>query len=433
MKKHWFRLFAVTAALTLVSAACSSDDDGDGGGEEESSDTSETTTTEPIPDDAIVIGALLPESGSLSAIIGALRTPIDMAVEEINDAGGVLDRPVAIAAADDGTDQSDIASAGFDRLVNSDGISVLLGPASSTLSENLMSDIAGNDIVACSGSNTAASLEDLEDNGHYFGFAPNDNLQGPALAELVNSDGRTAVAIVARNDTYGTGFSTAVSDALGDSGVNVVFNETYDPNAPSFEAEVQAVAASNPDAVVLIGFSDDGAKVISAMIEAGLGPDSIPIYMGDGSKSSEFWESVNPDDPSAVEGAGGTAPAAAPEGVEHPFAEAYAETGEDTIFSAYFYDCTIVTALAIQAAGSTDADAVSQAVFEVTSGGTVCQTFAECKELLANGEDIDYEGASGSLNLNENGHVTKGAYDIWAYDSEGVDENTGEPQIVVGS
>lgn len=423
MKKHWLQLFAVFAALTLVSAACSSDDDDSDSGDEESQ----------VPDDAIVIGALLPETGSLSPIIGALRTPIDMAVEEINDAGGLLDKEVVIAAADDGTDQSDIASAGFDRLVNSDGINVLLGPASSTLSENLMSDIKSNDIVACSGSNTAASLEDLDDGGHYFGFAPNDSLQGPALAELVNANGHSAVAIIARNDTYGTGFSEAVKTALSDAGVNVAFDQTYDPNATSFEAEAQAVAAAGPDAVVLIGFSDDGAKVMSSMIEAGIGPDTQPIYMGDGSKSSEFWESVNPDDPTAVEGTGGTAPAAAPEGVESPFTEAYAETGEDTIFSAYFYDCAIVTALAIQAAGSTNADDVSAAVFEVTSGGTTCQTFAECKELLDNGEDIDYEGASGALNLNDNGHVTKGAYDIWAYDAEGSDENTGEPQIVVGS
>ncbi len=148
-------------------------------------------------------------------------------------------------------------------------------------------------------------------------------------------------------------------------------------------------------------------------------------------KGSSFWETVG-DDPSLVEGIKGTAPAAAPAGVEHPFAEAYAETGEDTIFSAYFYDCAIATALAAQAAGSTDADAMSEAMLEVTSEGTECQTFAECKELLDEGEDIDYQGASGDLTLNEDGHVVSGAYDIWAYDADGTDATLEEPQIVIG-
>ncbi len=261
----WMRLLALLAGLALIAAACGDDDD------EATDDTAaDDTATDDGGDgeEALVIGALLPESGALSSIIGALRTPIDLAVEDINAAGGVLGSDVSIAAADDATDDATQAQAGFDRLVNSEGVQVLLGPASSTLTEGLMDAIANNDVIACSGSNTAASLEDLEDNGHYFGFAPNDNLQGPALAEVVASDGHENVAILARNDTYGVGFAEAVAGALEDAGINIVHNETYDPEATSgYQSDVEALAATDPDAAVIIGFNDDGAAIVSQMIE----------------------------------------------------------------------------------------------------------------------------------------------------------------------
>lgn len=432
-RKRWLKLVAAVGALSLMAAACGDDDDeAEDPGTTEATDGSETT--EGGGDTGgLTIGVLFPESGSLSAIIGALRTPVDLAIEEINAAGGVLGQDVAIAAADDGTDDTNLARSGLERLVSSDGIDVLLGPASSTLTEALMDDIVAADVVACSGSNTAASLEDLEDEGRYFGFAPNDNLQGPALAEVIAGDGHSSVAILVRNDTYGTGFGDAIAGGLEDSGVEVAIQRAYDPDSSTgYTADVQAVVEAQPDAVALIGFGTDGAQVVSAMIEQGAGPGTLPIYTGDGMQSSTFFEGVNADDPSAVQGIKGTAPAAAPAGVEHPFAEAYAETGEDTIFSAYYYDCAIATALAAEAAQSTDAADIAEAMAEVTSGGTECKTFAECKELLDAGEDIDYQGASGDLTLNDAGHVVSGAYDVWEYDAEGAPATLDVPQIVIG-
>ena len=430
-RKRWLKLVAAVGALSLMAAACGDDDDSG----DESTETTEGTETTGGGGggSGLTIGVLFPESGSLNAIVGALRTPVDLALEEINAAGGVLGQEVRIAAADDGTDDTNLARSGLERLVQSDGVQVLLGPASSTLTEALMDDIVAANVVACSGSNTAASLEDLEDEGRYFGFAPNDNLQGPALAEVIADDGHTNVAILVRNDTYGTGFGNAIAAGLEDAGVEVAINRAYDPDSSTgYAADVAAVLETNPDAIALIGFGTDGAQVVTELIEQGAGPGTMPIYTGDGMQSSSFWEGVNSSDPSVVQGIRGTAPAAAPSGVEHPFAAAYAETGEDTIFSAYYYDCAIATALAAEAAQSTAADDIAAALADVTSGGTECQTFAECKELLEQGEDIDYQGASGDLTLNSAGHVVSGAYDVWEYDAEGAPVTLDVPQIIIG-
>jgi branched-chain amino acid transport system substrate-binding protein len=425
--RTWLRIGAAAGALTLLAAACGDDDD------DEAEEPEETTTTEgdeaAPTGDGLVIGTLLPESGDLSSIIDSLRVPIDLAVEEINENGGVLGADVEVVGADDGTDDLTVASSSFDRLVNTEGVPAILGPASSDLNEGLMSDIAGNDVVVCTGSATSAAIQDLPDEDHHFQFPPNDNLQGPALAEVVNNDGHGSVAIEVRNDAYGTGFGDALAAALEDVGVEVVLNEAYDPEADSFTAEAGRIADANADAVVIIGF-EEGGQLIADMIEAGIGPDALPIYTADGMQGSTFWENVG-SEPSVVEGIKGTAPAAAPEGVEHPFQEAFAETGVDTIFSSYYYDCAITMALAVESAGSTEPAAVSEAVFAVTSGDNECVGYAECKEFLDAGETINVQGASGDLELNENGAVTSGAYDVWEYDAEGAPVNLDEPQVVL--
>jgi branched-chain amino acid transport system substrate-binding protein len=245
------RVLGVLVALSLTVAACGDDDKKDDTG------TKPDTSTQ---SDHLAIGTLFPESGSLQGIVKALSSPVGLAVDEINAAGGVLGKDVTIASADDGTDDATLAGASLTRLVSSDGIRALMGPASSTLSEKLMKQIKDADVVACSGSNTAASLEDLDDGGRYFGFAPNDNLQGPALAQVISDDGHSKIAILARNDTYGTGFAKAVDTALKDAGAQVVLNAVYDPASTlGYKADVDKVVAAKPDAVVVLGFGDDGA------------------------------------------------------------------------------------------------------------------------------------------------------------------------------
>lgn len=418
------RVLGVLVALSLTVAACGDDDTAD-------EDTGSPADT-PAQADHLAIGTLFPESGSLQSIVRALSSPIGLAVDEINAAGGVLGKDVTIASADDGTEDATLAGQGLTRLVTSDRINVLMGPASSTLAEKMMKQIRDANVLACSGSNTAASLEDIDDDGRYFGFAPNDNLQGPALAQVISDDGHSNIAILARNDTYGTGFAKAVDAALEDAGVQVVLNAAYDPvSTLGYKADVDKVAAADPDAVLVLGFGDDGAKVVSQLIESNMGPSDLPVYTADGMQSSGFAAKVNASDPSAVEGIKGTAPAAAPSGVIHPFAEEYAKLGVDTIFSAYYYDCTIAVALAAEQANSLDPNDIAEAMLEVTSGGTPCQTFAECKQLIDEGEDIDYNGASGSLELNERGHVLNGVYDVWSYDATGAVTTLDVPQIKI--
>ena len=91
------------------------------------------------------------------------------------------------------------------------------------------------------------------------------------------------------------------------------------------------------------------------------------------------------------------------------------------IYGGQAYDCTIAIALAAQAAGSTDPSVFVDQMIPITSEpGTKCSSFAECSELLAAGDEIDYDGPSGPIAWAAAGADPAFAtYEVWQIDDEG--------------
>jgi branched-chain amino acid transport system substrate-binding protein len=363
--------------------------------------------------DGLVLGYVLPQTGGLAVIVDALVKPIEMAQEEILDAGGDL----TIIPSDSGTDVN-VASASVDGLI-ADGVNGIIGPAATGVTLGVIDKITGSNIVECSGSTTGTVFTTYDDNGFYFRTSPPDSLQAPVLADTITDDGATSVAIVAIGNEYGSSFASLLADALDANGVAVATTVTYDENATSFDAEVSELADSGADAIAIISYAE-GATLMQGMIEAGIGPADIPIYVTDGFKDNVTGEAVDPDDPAVLEGIRGTAPSVAPPDGEPSFLERFAEFAPDapTIFSGHFYDCVMVMTLASEAAGSTDPAVYVEFMQSVTVDGTECTGYAECSELLAAGEDINYQGASGVVDFSDDGEPTAGAYDVYTYDAE---------------
>src|SRR5205807_131830 len=108
-------------------------------------------------DGTLTIGALLPQSGDLSAIYKSLATPVQMAIDEINLAGGVNGKPVVLKKADDGT-KTDVATASLDTLLNSDKVDAIVGPAASGTVLGILGKVKTAGVLDCSGSATSAEL-----------------------------------------------------------------------------------------------------------------------------------------------------------------------------------------------------------------------------------------------------------------------------------
>ncbi|MFA5565219.1 MAG: ABC transporter substrate-binding protein [Acidimicrobiia bacterium] len=422
-----WRVLALLLGFTLIAAACSSDDDKDSAPSSSSTtaaDDSDNGDDEvpgdlaDIDTDTLTIGTLLPETGSLAFLGPPMTNGVAMAIRDINEAGGALGNDVVLISGDDGSDP-DVANNTVDRLLGTEGVNAIIGAAGSGVTLQVVDKITGAGVLECSPSNTGANLRNAGKDGFYFRTAPADNLQGPVLAEYIMEDGHSNVAIIVRADDYGVGFAGFIADALEEGGASVVYNESFDPQATNFDAEVQAIKAADPDAIALVSF-EEGIQLIQALIEAGIGPDTIPLYVGDGLATGDMAELIDPSNPAVALGIKGTQPSAAPELGAAFFPAAFAEfaPGVDSIYSAQAYDCAILIALAAHQAGTADPAEIRDNMSSVSQDGTKCETYAECKDLIDAGEDIDYDGASGPIDF-DGSDPSNGVYELFEYDDEG--------------
>ncbi|MGH2685107.1 MAG: ABC transporter substrate-binding protein, partial [Actinomycetota bacterium] len=162
-KSKLWRIVALLMAGSLLAAACGGDD------EEETSDTTaaedeDTSTTEGddgegqnTGDGKLVIGTLLPETGSLAFLGPPEFAGVDLAVEEINAAGGVLGEDVTVIDGDSGDTTTDIANQTVDRLLQQN-VDAIVGAASSGVTLTVIDKIVGAGVIQFSPANTAKSL-----------------------------------------------------------------------------------------------------------------------------------------------------------------------------------------------------------------------------------------------------------------------------------
>ena len=245
-----------------------------------------TTSTPPAPAGAgtgpLRIGALLPHTGDLASAGPPMFAGSLLAVAELNQAGGILDKPVEWVDGDDGTDQ-DKAKATVDRLINDEKVHVIIGAGASSITKAVLPAILAAGVVLFSPWNTAAELTTAADQGLYFRTAPPDGLQAGALTDIIMRDGVRRVAIIAREDAYGRGLLDSVKENLIAAGLSPddVIDHPYNPDEPDFASIATAVKAFDPDGVLIIGF-DETAEVIDSLFKEGLhlSPELISAIVG---------------------------------------------------------------------------------------------------------------------------------------------------------
>ena len=414
LPKYLTLLVAILAALSLVATACGDDD--------EPADTTQPPTTlgsgpRTAPEGDFKLGYILPSTGPLAFLSDPMIKGLELAAREVNLANHQV---VAPFAGDSGGDQAIAGNVADQHLA--DGVHGIVGAAASSISLAVIDKITGAQIPMISPSNTSPTFTTYEDGGYYFRTAVSDILQGEVMANLIIDNGGENVAIMYRADDYGQGLAKAAEDKLEASGANVVLSLSFDPDGTTYLSELQEVAVAadgDVDSVILIAF-EEGHKILGQMVETGLGPDAIDIYIPDGLASEELGMEVDPSNPGVVEGIRGTRPAASAD-AEATFPDRFAEyaPGVQDLFAPHTYDAVIIMALAALSAESNEPSDYVGHINDVTRGGTKCQLYTECAQILLDGGDIDYDGASGPLDFSDAGEPTKGSYDIIQYNSTG--------------
>jgi len=403
-------MVAAISASALALAACGGGDDDVDVATPDATDAPATSTAE--GDGTLTIGSLLPQTGNLAFLGPPEFAGVELAIEEINEGGGVLDNDVAYLEGDSGDTQQDVANPTVDRLLAAD-VDVIIGAASSGVSFTVIDKITSAGVVHYSPANTSPDFTDYDDNGLYFRTAPSDVLQGRILGETILADGCTNVGVLALQDPYGEGLAENVGLAVTENGgsltpENPIF---YDPAASNFDAQVNELKAANPGCAVLIGF-EESAKVIQSMVAAGIGPQQLPLYLVDGNLGNALGEDLPAG---LLEGTKGSLPGAEATSDFRDRLLTIDSALTDFSYAAESYDAVITSALAAVAAGSDAGEAIAAELPGVTKDGEKCTTFADCVALLEDDQDIDYDGISGPIELSDVGDPTEAVVGIYTY------------------
>ena len=358
--------------------------------------------------DDIKLGVLLSFTGPIESLTPAMAGGAEMAIKEVSDSGKLLDGTTVEAVRGDATCiDSGAATTAAERLVTSDGIAALVGPDCSGVTGAVLANVAmPNGVVLISPSATSPALTTAEDDGLFFRTAPSDARQGVVMAEVLNERGIGSVAITYTNNDYGKGLADAIEAAYTEQGGEVTIVAAHDDGKADYSSEVAALASAGGDALVVAGYVDQGGKGI---IQASLDTGAFDVFaLPDGMIGTSLTDDLG----DAIDGSFGTVP-----GTDSPGAEAMKTLADEAGVSmegpyvGESYDAAALILLGMQAAGSTDSKEFAGKIEEIANAPGE-QIFpgelAKALELLAAGEDIDYEGAT-AVELIDGGE-SAGAY-----------------------
>lgn len=368
-------------------------------------------------DTPLKIGTLLPTTGTLAFLGPPEIAGVQLAVDKINEAGGVLGKDVETVQRDSGDTTTDIATQSVTDLL-SEKVNAIVGAASSGVSFTVINQITGAGVLQISPANTSPDFTTWDDKGLYWRTAPSDVLQGRTLGNYMVTCGAQTLGMIVLNDAYGTGLADNVKQAFEGSGGQVVATEMFNEGDSQFSSQVDAVVNAKPDAIALITF-DQIKSIAPLLLSKGIKADQL--FLVDGNTSDLSKEL----DPGAMAGAQGTIPGTfAKDEFQAQLAKvddklnSYSYAGES-------YDAVNLVALASEAAGSTKGEDIAKEMQAVSEGGEKCYDFAGCVTLLRDGKDIDYDGISGPITFDKNGDPTEAYIGIYQYD----DTNVPQPKL----
>ena len=363
---------------------------------------------------ALKIGLLLDLSSGSAEVYRDRQRAFELAIEHVNKGGGVFGLPVTVAIAD-ATADPETAVVAARRLVEVEGVHAIVGPNASASALPVAERVIGPAAIpTVSFSATSPELTAVADNDFLFRAALSDVSQGPVLARLARERGFDNVGLLHVDDAWGRGLADAF-EAAWEGPVKAV---SVDRTETDFLTALRESASGGAEALVVIAFETAALAMVREAIDNRLYENFV---FGDAAKRPSLVRSLGG---ARLGDMYGTGPASAPESAASAAWEAawVAEYGALPVL-AYVkeaYDATIALALAAQAAGRLHGAAIRDRLRAVgSSPGTVVNAgpggVADALRILAVGGEVDYEGASGSIDWDGNGDLRRGHIGIWRF------------------
>ncbi|GAB3280818.1 ABC transporter substrate-binding protein [Sinomonas notoginsengisoli] len=371
---------------------------------------SPTTSATPLK-----LGSLLPQTGALAFLGPPEIAGVNLAVKQINDAGGVLGHPVDVIHRDSGDTTTDIATQSVTNLLGQ-GVSAIIGAASSGVSKTVINQITGAGVVQFSPANTSPDFSTWNSKGLYWRTAPSDVLQGRVLGNYMASCGAQTLGMIVLNDAYGTGLRDNVKKAFEGAGGKIVDEELFNEGDSQFSSQVDKVVAAKPDAIAVISF-DQAKQIIPLLTAKGVKP--AQMFFVDGN-TSDYSKDLKPG---TLKGSQGTIPGTfAKDDFKKQLASV--DSGlKDYSYAGESWDAANLIALAAEKAKSTKGTDIAAQFVDITHGSNQCSDFPSCVTLIRQGKDIHYMGKSGPVSFAKNGDPQEAYIGIYQFD----DNNKPQP------
>jgi branched-chain amino acid transport system substrate-binding protein len=343
----------------------------------------------------IKLGVILGFTGPIESLTPAMAAGAEIAMKEVSDSGKLMGGAMVTPVRADSTCvDAAAASAAAERLITGEGIKGIMGADCSGVTGAVLSNVAvPNGVVMISPSATSPALTAAEDNGLFFRTAPSDARQGAVLASILLEKGISEVAVTYTNNDYGKGFADAFSENFTSGGGSITITAAHDDGKADYSAEVGALASAGGDALVVLGYVDQGgAGIIRASLDTGAFDQ---FALGDGMIGDSLTEAFGSD----IDGAIGTIAGSENQGGAI-FGEIAGAAGIDgtAVYSGESYDAAALILLAMAAANSTEPGDYAGKIMDVANapGEPILPgELGKAIEILSNGGDVDYQGATG--------------------------------------
>lgn len=375
MKHFASKVAWILAAVMLIAcfSGCVSEQEGSSAPAGESGAPVETGSTEnPGTEEEVVIGGIGPLTGSNASYGISVQQGGQLAVDEINAAGGINGMQIRYLFEDDESDAEKAISA-YNKLMD-DGMQVLMGTVTSDPCIAVTDESSRDGILQITPSGSAEACTQYD---NCFRICFTDPLQGRSMANYMYEEGLRKVAIIydVASD-YSSGIYEAFVDEFEALGGEIVAAESFTSGDVDFKTQLTKIKATDAEALFLPIYYTEVAYIANQAVNVGL---DLPYYGCDG------WDGVINQlegDTTNIEGAIYLTPfvANSEDEIVKNFVANYREAfgAEPDQFAADAYDAIYTIKAAIEQAGSMDNDAIIAAMTEITvSGVTGEMTFSE--------------------------------------------------------
>jgi len=340
----------------------------------------------------VKVGIILGFTGPIESLTPDMAAGAELAFKEASASGELLNGSTITPIRADSTCIDSAAAASAAESLISQGVTAIMGADCSGVTGAVLSNVAvPNGVPMISPSATSPALTTAEDNGLFFRTAPSDARGGEVLADITSSRGITSVAITYVNTDYGVGLADVYEAAAKTRGIEVTAKTAHEGDKADYSAEVGVLSSAGGDALVVIGYLDQGGnQIIQGSLDSGAFDTFV---LSDGMIGDSLTDTFGSD----LDGSFGSMPGSLGAGAQKFKKYAEANGVNPSVYVGESYDAAALIALAMAMGKSDDSASIAANIMKVANGPGTKIYAGELKKGLALasvGAAVDYDGAT---------------------------------------